>query len=280
MKSYIVLQQSKYLIQKEKGILNCPQKDQWGNIPHYYSRMTNIKKGDCIFHYQNGHFVAIGIAQDSVFDIYNSSDKTLTFQIPVSYYELKNSLHVRTYWKDIIHLLPSEYSPFQINGHDNEGYLYPCNEGLSSYLLSKIAETNEDTNLFEVISNTEAKITSKMRIGHQTFKNKLLELWDHKCAICEINLAPLLKASHSKPWKDSNSIERLDPYNGLLLCAHHDALYDKGFITVDRNGLVNISPLLKKDNHNIYSLFEGKEINIFEENKNYFSWHKSYVFRK
>lgn len=280
MKSFIVLHQNKYQDQKKQGVLNCPQKDMLGNIPHYYSRMTEIIKGDCFYHYQSGHFVAISIAQDSVFEVYNYSSNSFDFQVPVIYYEFKSSLHIRTHWEEMINFLPSEYSPFQINGHDNSGYLYPCSESLSGYLLTKIAEINEDPVLEVVIHSTEAKITSKMRIGHQAYKGKLLELWNNECAICKIKLSQLLKASHSKPWKDSSDTERVDPYNGLLLCAHHDALYDQGFITVNREGVIKVSPILKKDNYNIFNLYEGEKIDIFEENKNYLSWHSSYVFKK
>lgn len=280
VKCYIAMQQYEYQIQRMKHIIRCPQKEKTGNIPHYFSRMTEIKKGDCIFHYQNGHFVAIGIAKDSVYDTFDYSNATPMFEVPVTYYELQKTLHVRSYWKDIVRLLPNEYSSFQFSGQDNEGYLYPCNTSMATYLLSKIMESNNEERLFEIITNTEAKITAKMRIGHQTFKNKLLDLWDNRCAVCEITLVPLLKASHSKPWKDSDNNERLDPYNGLLLCAHHDALYDKGYITVDRNGIVIISSVLKEDHYKIYNLCEGKRIDIFDANKNYFSWHYSYVFKK
>lgn len=280
MKSYIVMQQQLYFIQKEKGIIKCPQKERWGNIPHYYSRMTEVEKGDCIFHYQNGHFIAISIANSSASEIFVESNNELHFEISVSYYELQNSLHIRTYWEEIVRLLPNEYSPFQYNGHDNIGYLYPCYDNLSAYLLSKIAELNEDPILFDIIANTEAKITTKMRIGHQSFKRKLMELWQNKCAICGINLSSILKASHAKPWKDCNDYERLDPYNGLLLCAHHDALYDRGFITVDKEGNVLIASILDENSHNIRFDNEEKQISIFEENKKYFQWHKSYVFKK
>jgi predicted restriction endonuclease len=54
----------------------------------------------------------------------------------------------------------------------------------------------------------------------------------------------MLRASHIKSWKQSTDAEKLDENNGLLLCAHHDALFDKHLITFDNSGNVQISPTL------------------------------------
>ena len=56
----------------------------------------------------------------------------------------------------------------------------------------------------------------------------------------------MLIASHIKKWSDcANDAERLDDNNGLLLCAHHDALFDKHLITFDEHtGALIVSPTL------------------------------------
>ena len=54
----------------------------------------------------------------------------------------------------------------------------------------------------------------------------------------------MLTASHIKEWAASTDAEKLDENNGLLLCAHHDALFDKHLITFDNAGNVQISPTL------------------------------------
>jgi 5-methylcytosine-specific restriction protein A len=51
----------------------------------------------------------------------------------------------------------------------------------------------------------------------------------------------LLRASHIKPWRDSNNFERLDPYNGLPLAPGYDAAFDEGFITFNSIGGIVIS---------------------------------------
>jgi hypothetical protein len=47
-----------------------------------------------------------------------------------------------------------------------------------------------------------------------------------------------------KPWLKSNSKQRLDHHNGLLLSANLDALFDKGLITFDSSGQMQISKRL------------------------------------
>jgi predicted restriction endonuclease len=50
----------------------------------------------------------------------------------------------------------------------------------------------------------------------------------------------VLVASHSKKWANSSNEERLDPYNGLLLTANVDKLFDSGLISFDDTGRVLI----------------------------------------
>ena len=40
----------------------------------------------------------------------------------------------------------------------------------------------------------------------------------------------------------------LNPFNGLLLCAHIDALFDRHLITFEDDGLLRISSLVSSDN--------------------------------
>lgn len=73
--------------------------------------------------------------------------------------------------------------------------------------------------------------------------------------------------------------ERLDPYNGLLLCCNHDALYDKGYITFDGQGRIHISTRIEKEDHIKYAIHPNTSVNCHEENKKYFKWHKKYIFK-
>jgi len=53
-----------------------------------------------------------------------------------------------------------------------------------------------------------------------------------------------LRASHIKPWADSDNRERLDGHNGLLLSPHPDHLFDRGFISFANDGALIVSKSL------------------------------------
>src|SRR5690606_18710610 len=72
-----------------------------------------------------------------------------------------------------------------------------------------------------------------------------LELWAG-CAVTDVRLPELLRASHIKPWRWCTNSERLDPYNGLLLLPHYDHLFDRGYISFDDSGAILMSPAIRK----------------------------------
>lgn len=85
---------------------------------------------------------------------------------------------------------------------------------------------------------------TKARVGQGYFRDLLINKYSCKCALCSISTKSMLTASHIKEWAASTDAEKLDENNGLLLCAHHDALFDKHLITFDNAGNVQISPTL------------------------------------
>lgn len=107
-----------------------------------------------------------------------------------------------------------------------------------------------------------------------------MSLWGCKCALCDIDLPELLKASRSKPWKDSTNEERNDPYNGILLCSNHDALYENGKIAFDGQGRLHISPEINEEDYQKYCLLTKKKIKLNQDNKVYFKWHKRNIWSK
>lgn len=150
---------------------------------------------------------------------------------------------------------------------------------LASFENNNIQEffnSNEFISAF--LSKTDKEALIKIRIGQGIFKKKLLN--DSKeCKICKLTKQDLLIASHIKPWKDSNNIERLDKNNGFLLCPTHDALFDKGYITFDDEGQIILSSQMKKDEYKILNIEDTVKININNENKKYLKWHRENIFK-
>lgn len=85
------------------------------------------------------------------------------------------------------------------------------------------------------------------RIGQGAYRAKLMHLWDGRCALTGCDLADVLIASHAKPWADCNNAERLDEFNGLLLAAHVDKLFDRGLISFADDGRLLVQPTIREE---------------------------------
>jgi predicted restriction endonuclease len=128
-----------------------------------------------------------------------------------------------------------------------------------------------------VLDKTEKESVVKARIGQSVFKKALLAV-EKKCRLCGVSNERLLVASHIKPWGQSNHKERLDVNNGLLLCPNHDALFDKGYISFDKEGAIMISDSLGDDTKVFLNISETMRINMTERQQGYMKWHRENVY--
>lgn len=98
------------------------------------------------------------------------------------------------------------------------------------------------------IQRTETERLVKERVGQDIYRDALMNYWDGTCAVTGCTLKEALRASHAKPWKDCTSdAERLNVYNGFLLTANLDALFDKGYISFTNDGLIMLSSVFEFD---------------------------------
>lgn len=67
----------------------------------------------------------------------------------------------------------------------------------------------------------------------RVFRRAVMEAYGHRCCICGISYNEVLEAAHILPWKASQPGLRIDPRNGLAMCANHHRLYDSGILSVD-----------------------------------------------
>lgn len=123
------------------------------------------------------------------------------------------------------------------------------------------------------LSETEREILGKARIGQGGFRQQLLER-DRCCRICGLYNQQLLVASHIQPWSKSNNDERLDSENGLLLCALHDALFDKGLISFDDDGNMLVSYRLSPEERTILHIPEVFVLSMSPRMQKYMKSHR------
>lgn len=100
----------------------------------------------------------------------------------------------------------------------------------SSLVDETTAESHDKSVVFDD-QVTEAERQVKVRVGQSFFRKVILTSYHQQCCICGLSVPDMLIASHIVPWRDANQ-HRLNPHNGLCLCALHDRGFDRGFVTV------------------------------------------------
>lgn len=77
------------------------------------------------------------------------------------------------------------------------------------------------------------------RIGQGGYRQRMLRVWDRRCALTGCSVEAVLVASHARPWSLCDTAHQcLDEYNGLLLSANLDRLFDQGLIAFADDGAV------------------------------------------
>ncbi len=90
--------------------------------------------------------------------------------------------------------------------------------------------------------NTEVQRMVRQRLGQQAFRQAMLDYWQG-CAVTGLALPQALKASHAKAWAlCTEDAERLDVFNGFLLSANLDALFDSYLASFTDDGALLIAP--------------------------------------
>lgn len=127
-------------------------------------------------------------------------------------------------------------------------------------------------------AGTDVEKIVKTRVSQGSFR-RLLLLESHHCKLCDISTTSVLRASHIKEWSVSSREERIDANNGLLLCANHDALFDRHQISFDpETGDICISTSIDADQRKALNLLDSFKLNMPARMKAYMQIHyKKYM---
>lgn len=166
-----------------------------------------------------------------------------------------------------IEVMPVAPSIFISENFQNKGTINEIDINSSDSLDSKV---------------TQKETTVLARIGQGLFRQDLINYWKG-CSVTSCANLDILIASHIKPWSYSTSEERLDKFNGLLLIANIDIVFDKGLISFDENGEIIFSKYLKQEDIALLGLSESFKVRpslLHKDHKKYLSYHRNYVFQK
>jgi len=155
----------------------------------------------------------------------------------------------------------------------------------ASYVLPVIGEYEKPVNAVfrnENISKpdeTEKNAVVRARQGQGKFREDLLKYWGNACAVTSVDSVRMLRASHIKPWKDSDNNDRLNPYNGLLLSPNLDALFDQGLITFGDDRKIGISARISDRNLKRLGVDRSMSLRkVDEEHKKFLAYHRGNIF--
>ena len=235
--------------------------------------------GEVPFFYARGWAIYIDFAHNDLKDVLSTVKGILppagaTINSKFEHFQLRRSFVTKN---DIIH---TEYEAWRFEFLDQaalESFLNICNE----YVKGGLEAAKQCAAKYEIkpLLSTTKSIVSESRIGQQQFKKGLLKYWK-TCAVTGCTLSSVLKASHIKPWAISSPIERLDPFNGLLLSPNLDVLFDSGLITFDDDGSLVISPVISDEDRTSLGLTEQMKLRkVNGAHKGYLLHHRENNFR-
>ncbi len=122
------------------------------------------------------------------------------------------------------------------------------------------------------------------RLGQQSFKAVVLDSYHRRCAISGTHIPPVLQAAHIRPVTQGGE-HRLD--NGLLLRSDIHTLFDRGYLGVDPQHRLLVSPRLRADfsNGDQFYAKAGQVIDLPERRadrpgREFLGWHLDEVFLK
>ena len=124
------------------------------------------------------------------------------------------------------------------------------------------------------IKGEEREAIIKTRVNQGVFRERLL-LRYKRCCLCGVSDTRLLRASHIKPWSDSNPDEKVDPDNGFLMCPNHDIIFDKFLISFGDDGRILVSNDLKDIDRTFLNVRDDMKIELTEGNRKYLEYHRA-----
>lgn len=181
-------------------------------------------------------------------------------------------------------LLPVEKRTKRIDGFGRSNIWFGSREvidDVKQYILNyQDTDLGDIDEIAEIVTceGYDVKGIAKIRKNQEKFRSQLLSRYK-KCCLCGIDNNELLLASHIKPWSVSNEEEKTDFNNGLLLCAMHDRLFDKGFISFNDYGQIIISHELDEINQKFSNINPNMAINMLEGMKPFMKYHRENIFK-
>jgi hypothetical protein len=181
-------------------------------------------------------------------------------------------------------LLPSDFS----GGEESKCHEILEDLGFRIVPKGQWDETNsveEEKMDAEIRARTDIPETTREQLidarrGQGRFRRSVAGVEKKGCRVTGVSQLTHLRASHIKPWCDSDDHEKLDPYNGLLLSPHIDHLFDRGYISFKDEGDLLVSRVLKQSVLTAWGLAMPVNVDSFNpKQSHYLNFHRQKVFQ-
>ena len=169
--------------------------------------------------------------------------------------------------------------------------------GMQTYVKIGEAEINKIFQIAGIVNqqedlepqNIDPKFTrafTNSRAFEEQLRKEVIKFYGNRCVLCGIDTSELLIVSHIKPvHEDKEDAGKVK--NTLLLCSLHDSMFDKGFISVDKDGSVMISERLKKSHstklRDEIGFLTNKRLSAADLHQDFssefFEWHRKHIFK-
>jgi putative restriction endonuclease len=311
MRFWWVNQNQTYETEVPGGFMWSPKTRVDGARNQFYENMRHVSPGDIVFSFCGTRIKAIGIAVGPAetstkpdFGGAGGSWSSEGWLVPVEFRELQTRIRPRDHIDAIRPLLPAKYAPLQSTTGSGLQSVYLAEvPGLMAALLAELIgeeytrvvgalqdETEGDVTYVEEqqeaaiagrtdIGATEKQQLVKARRGQGVFKANV-RLNEQACRVTGVSDPLHLRASHIKPWKDSNDAEKLDGCNGLLLAPHIDHLFDRGLMSFTNEGNVLVSGRLDPSVLLSWGIEMPLNVGTFNVRQvEFLNYHRSQVFK-
>ena len=280
MRYWWVNQNQTYRHEFTGGYLWSPKRKANSSRNPFYDFMRVVSPGDIVFSYADTRIKALGVVKAHAYEAPKPIEfgntgaywDNIGWRVDVNFRELIHQMRPTDHAAVIAPALPEKYAPLKPNGHGLQSvYLTLVPQDLADIILNiigpqatnivranRVADEQESVDAVgliqwethqvhqlendDSIGPTEKQALVLARRGQGKFRQRVA-LIERACRITGVEKSEHLRASHCKPWRDSDNQERLDGENGLLLTPSIDHLFDRGFISFESNGDLLISPV-------------------------------------
>lgn len=318
MRFWWVNQNQTYRHEVPGGYLWSPKRNRGNGRNPFYDFMREVAPGDVIFSFADTYIKAIGIAISHAYEAPKPLEfgqagaywDNIGWRVDVRFSELRGPIKPAEHMLQLGPRLPERYAPLQANGNGLQGvYLTLLPDDFAVALVDligregrvivdglRIADRSESApaiGLVEWESHEMERVLTDQKIpettrqavvmarrGQGLFKQNVQRI-ERECRVTKVDQIEHLRASHCKPWRDSNNTERLDGENGLLLTPDVDHLFDRGFISFEGDGTVLVSPVAHRESIRKMGLEDALRANVggfTEPQKVFLTFHRESVF--